>query len=435
MENRRVNIAILGIGTVGYATYTNLYKNRESILQKTGIEINVTRILEKEPSLHKGRVHPDCQVTSRYEDILQDESISIIVELIGGKTLARDLVLQALKKGKNVVTANKALIAEFAHEIHGAVMQSKASFYYEAAVAGGIPIIAAIQHSFAGNSVKKIQSIVNGTCNYILTEMSQKGMDFPKALEDAKNKGYAEADPTFDIEGIDAAHKITILSALAFGKIPVFKTMKNIQGITQVSIHDIRNARELGYEIKLIASTEMTAEGLDVRVGPCMLDKHHPLASVEGVFNAVFVEADPVGSTMFYGRGAGGNPTSSAVIADIISCASQNVFGGLKHPIFSGIVNEATPMAEYGSPSRFGIRVWAEDKPGVLAKIAGVLGKYEISIATVIQKTIEGSEWVPVFITTHMAAEKNMMEAASEIGRIKAEANLKEAPFIMRILE
>ena len=435
MENKCVNIAILGIGTVGYATYSNFYKNRESIIQKTGIEINVTRILEKEPSLHKSRVRPDCQITNRFEDILQDESISIIVELMGGKTLARDFVLQALKKGKHVITANKALIAEYAHEIHDAVMKSSSSFYYEAAVAGGIPIIAAIQHSFAGNSIKKIQSIVNGTCNYILTEMSQKAIDFPKALEDAKSKGYAEADPTFDIEGIDAAHKISILSALAFGKIPVFKNIKSIQGISQVSIHDIRNARELGYEIKLIASTELTPQGLDVRVGPCMLDVHHPLASVEGVYNAVFVEADPVGSTMFYGRGAGGNPTSSAVIGDIISCATQNVLGGLKHPIFNGIPNDNTPLAEYGNPSRFAIRVWAEDKPGVLAKIAGVLGKYSISIATVIQKNIEGSPWVPVFITTHMAAEKNMVEASAEISRIKAEANLKESPFIMRILE
>jgi len=434
MEDKTIKVAILGLGTIGSSTYNNIYKNQEAIFNKTEIKLEVTKVLEKDPSLFKDKVKNNCLVTSNYNEILEDEEISIIIELMGGTTFAFDCVLKALKKGKHVVTANKALIAEHIEELNDAVNNSTASFFYEAAVAGGIPVIEAVKRSFNSNNIKNIQSIVNGTCNYILTEMAEKGLEFNEVLKTAQEKGYAEADPTFDIEGIDTAHKISILTGLAFGRLVKFNDIKNVEGITRVNIFDINMARELGCCIKLIASTQETESGIDVRVGPCLVNKHHPLASVEGVYNAVFIEGDLVGKTMFYGKGAGGDATSSAVISDVINCAIDSVVNRNKRFTFYKDMESNAKVSEFGSAAKFYVRLLVKDSPGVLATIAGIFAENNISIATVSQKN-SNNEFVPVFLTTHQASEEDMRKSRDEIMKVQKEAKLKEAPFIMKIIE
>jgi homoserine dehydrogenase len=435
MESIPVNIALLGLGTIGSATYRNLIRHRELIEQRTGIRLDVTRALEKEPALHEKTVEPGCRVTSDFNDILEDDRIDIVCELMGGTVFAKECVLKALERGKHVVTANKALIAEHARELHRALKSSPASLYYEAAVAGGIPILASVRHSFVANRIVKIQGIVNGTCNYILSEMTERGMDFPSALKDAMQKGYAEADPSFDVDGIDAAHKIVILCALAFGKLVEFDQLRAVRGIRNVHIDDIRMADKLGYAVKLLAWGESTPEGLDARVAPCLVNSHHPLASVEGVYNAVFLEGDPVGKTMFYGHGAGGPPTSSAVLSDLVACTVECVRGNLKHSIFHENVDINPILAPEGAPSRFYIRIRAEDRPGALATVAGVLGRHRISIASVTQKEKDTGDTVPVFLTTHPASERDMNNACGELLQIRGEARLKDEPFVMKIVD
>ena len=434
MEVKIIKVAILGLGTIGSSTYNNIYKNQKAIFDKTEIQLEVIKVLEKEPSLFKDKVQSNCLITNDYNEILNDEDISIIIELMGGTTFAFDCVIKALQKGKHVVTANKALLAEHIHELNEAVNESNASLFYEAAVAGGIPVIEAIKRSFNSNNINNIQSIVNGTCNYILTEMSEKGLEFNTVLKDAQEKGYAEADPTFDIEGIDTAHKISILTGLAFGKLVRFNDIKNVEGITKVNIFDINMAKELGFFIKLIASTKETESGIDVRVGPCLVNKHHPLASVEGVYNAVFIEGDLVGKTMFYGKGAGGDATSSAVISDVINCAIDSVVNKNKRFAFYQEMVTSAKVSEFGSAAKFYVRLLVKDSPGVLATIAGVFARNNISIATVSQKNSD-DEFVPVFLTTHQANEEDMLRSKEEIMKVQEEAKLKEAPFIMKIIE
>ena len=434
MKENDIKIAILGLGTIGSATYDNIYKNQQIILDKSNIKLKVVKILEREPNLFKDKVKSDCIVTDNYDEILDDDEISVVVELMGGTTFAYDCVLKALKKGKHVVTANKALIAEHIKELNEIVKESKASLFYEAAVAGGIPVIEAVKRSFNSNKIKNIQAIVNGTCNYILTEMTEKGSAFEAVLKDAQEKGYAEADPTFDIEGIDTAHKISILTGLAFGKLVSFKDILNIEGITKVNSFDIMMAKELGYAIKLVATTEETPLGVDVRVGPCLVNKHHPLASVEGVYNAVFIEGEPVGKTMFYGHGAGGDATSSAVISDIINCAIDCVLNENKRFAFYKEMDDNAKVSEFGSNSKFYVRLLVKDSPGVLAFISGIFASNNISIATVSQKPI-GNDYVPVFLTTHKACEKDMKQAVAEIVNDKQESKLKEVPFVMKVID
>ena len=438
MVNTMIQVALLGFGTVGAAVYKNLQQNQNVIAKKTGLRLNVKTVLSRSPEKIKAQLKPECKITSSFEEILNDPEVTIVVEVMGGTDFAKSCIYEALKKGKHVVTANKALIAVHAKELAEAVRTSKGSFFYEAAVAGGIPIIAALQNSFAGNKIQTIQSIVNGTCNYILTQMADKQVDFPVALKTAMEKGYAEADPSFDIEGIDAAHKLTILACLSYGQLIEYRSLANVRGISKVSIQDIQVASSLGYKVKLIASASkiksqaLVLGGLELFVSPCLVNQHHPLASVEGVYNAIYLKAHPVGQSMLYGRGAGGDPTSSAILSDIIACTRECVLGNLKHNLFFEKKETDIPILPHGAPARFYVRLWAEDKPGVLAKIAGILGNKGISIASVLQKNVEGGQTVPVFLTTHQAKENDMMEACKEI---HTQAQLKDEPFIMRILD
>ncbi|MBN2144192.1 MAG: homoserine dehydrogenase [Candidatus Aureabacteria bacterium] len=439
MQDSFVHIAILGIGTVGSAVYRHFLEHQELIFRKTGIRLNVKKILEKEPEKFFGQVPDKNVLTNDFDSILNDKSIPIVVELMGGTDAARQYVLSALKKGKHVVTANKALIAENGLELQEAITSSGSSFYYEGAVAGGIPILAVLKECFAANEIHSIQGIVNGTCNYILTEMAEKNQDFQIALKTAIKKGFAEADPAFDIEGTDSAHKLMILASLAFGEI-VLPGSFPVKGITSLSILDIRMAGEMGYTIRLIASAEKMSDGLVTNVGPCLVQKKHPLSSVSGVYNAVFVKGHPIGKTMFYGRGAGGDPTSSAVLGDVIACAKNCVLGNVKHNLYSEHMTQKAVFSHTGKASCYYIRLWAEDKPGVLAKIAGIFGKRSISIASVLQKSPlldESAEpkkksRVPVFLTTHQAHESNILQAVEEI---KNETEMRDDPVVMRILE
>jgi homoserine dehydrogenase len=431
MATTTIQIALLGFGTVGSAVYKNLQQNQNVISKKTGLRLNVKTVLARSPEKIKSQLKPECKISTSFEEILNDPEVAIIVEVMGGTDFAKNCIYEALKKGKHVVTANKALIAVHAKELAEAVRTSKGSFFYEAAVAGGIPIIAALQNSFAGNKIQSIQSIVNGTCNYILTQMADKQIDFPVALKTAIDKGYAETDPSFDIEGVDAAHKLTILACLSYGQLIEYRSLDNVRGISKVSIQDIQVARNLGYAVKLIASASKVTGGLELFVAPCLVNQHHPLASVGGVYNAIYLEANPVGQSMLYGRGAGGDPTSSAILSDLIACARECILGNLKHNLFFEKKETDIPILPHGAPSSFYIRLWAEDKPGVLAKIAGILGNKNISIASVLQKNVESSQTVPVFLTTHQAKENDMREACKEI---HTQVPLKDEPFIMRIL-
>jgi homoserine dehydrogenase len=384
---------------------------------KTGIEINIRKICDKDLA-SKRNVNIDKRLlTKDTKEIINDSQIDILVELMGGIHPAKEYISEALKKGKNVVTANKALLAEHGQELFALAADRGKNIYFEASVGAGIPIIKSLREGLVANSFKSISGIVNGTSNFVLSQMSQNNRTFNEALLEAKRLGFAESNPTLDIEGIDSAHKLVLLAYLAFGRFVDLKEVY-VEGISQVSLSDISYAKELGYEIKLLAIAEKEGEGLEVRVHPTFIPNNHLLASVSGMFNAIYAECDLAGDLLFYGPGAGQMAAASAVVSDIIDL-TQDIKAGLFRPTMNIVADKSIKklysIDDY--QSRYYIRFMAIDKPGVLAKISGILAKYGISIASVTQKERSRSHVVPIVMVIHEAREKDLRQALNVIDR------------------
>ncbi|MBP2625632.1 MAG: homoserine dehydrogenase [Firmicutes bacterium] len=395
-----VHAGLLGMGTVGTGVVKILAKNAHDILQKVGMPVNIKKIMVRQ--LDKPRnVDSNAEFTTNIDDIINDKDIDIVVELMGGIEPAKDYILQALRAGKHVITANKDVVAKCGQEILQVAEENKVDFLFEASVAGGIPIIRPLKQCLAANKISEVVGIINGTTNYMLTKMTNEGLDFDSVLAEAQAKGYAEADPTADVGGLDAARKIAILASIAFGS-RVSVDDVYVEGITNISKADIGYAKELGYVIKLLAIAKDDERGIDVRVHPAFIPSSHPLASVHDVFNAIYIKGDAVGETMFYGRGAGEMPTASAVVADIIDVA-RNIKHNANSRILCTCFEEKSfcPVEQTESP--YYIRLLVEDKPGVLAAIAGAFGAQLVSLHSVIQKSKVANCSELVLITNQVA--------------------------------
>ncbi|MER0214711.1 MAG: homoserine dehydrogenase [Nitrosomonas sp.] len=431
-----IQIGLLGIGTVGGGTYTVLKRNREEIARRAGREIIVTMIADKD--LEKARALADSNVivTGNAHEITTNPDIDIVVELIGGQTIAKDLILEALAHGKHVVTANKALLANHGTEIFAAARAKGVIIAFEAAVAGGIPIIKALREGLTANRITWIAGIINGTSNFILSEMREKGLSFEQVLAEAQKLGYAEADPTYDIEGIDAAHKITLMSAIAFG-IPVQFSKVYTEGITKLTGEDIRYAEQLGYRIKLLGITKRVEKGIELRVHPTLIPVRRLIANVEGVMNAIVVKGDAVGATLYYGAGAGAEPTASSVIADLVDVTRLHTADPMYRvpPLsFQPDLLSDTPVIPMEEvETSYYLRIQVIDKPGVMAEITRIVADNHISISALLQKEAsDESDQVSVIMLTHLTVEKNINAA---IARIEALSVVSGKVFRLRIEE
>jgi homoserine dehydrogenase len=420
MAKNRISVGIIGFGTVGSGTAKILLENSNILSQRTGFDIVLKKVADKDLRRERGITLPKGVLTPDAGDVLNDPDIDIVVELVGGVHPAKDFILEAIRKKKHVVTANKALLATEGNEIFGEAQKQGVEIGFEASVAGGIPIIKVIREGLVANNMIAIYGIINGTSNYILTRMTEEKVEFSDALKDAQRLGYAEADPTFDIEGIDSAHKLTILSSLAYG-IPLSLDRVYKEGITRITSQDIEFASELGYKVKLLAITKATDGEVEMRVHPTMIPSEYLISKVDGVFNAVYVEGDAVGSTLYYGRGAGDMPTGSAVVADIVDIGRNIACGGVRRvPWISGGSGTRTIRRMEEIESMYYFRFSALDKPGVLSNISGILGRYNISIASVIQKGRSVSGAVPLVVLTHKAKERDVLSAVGEIDNLPA---------------
>jgi homoserine dehydrogenase len=418
-----LRIGICGLGTVGYGSYTVLLDNAVEIARRAGCELVVSHIGTRR--IKSNQDVGDTRVSQDVFAVADDPEIDIVLELIGGEDLAKELVLRAISNGKHVVTANKALIAVHGNEIFAEARKNNVIVAYEAAVAGGIPIIKAIREGLAANQLEWLAGIINGTGNFILTEMQEKGSEFSAVLKKAQDLGYAEADPTFDVEGIDAAHKLTILASIAFG-IPLQFDKAYTEGIGDITIEDIHYAKELGYRIKHLGIARQTEEGIELRVHPTLVSAEKLIASVDGVMNAVMVQGNAVGSTMYYGAGAGAMPTASAVIADVIDVARlitcpESSVPALAFQTDSLSDKPILPISEI--ESGYYLRIAAKDKAGVLADITEILGDHAINIEAVIQKephNYDAEQVLSVIILTHEIREAVMDEAIGKIEELDA---------------
>jgi len=429
MSEPSLKIGLAGFGNVGAGVYKNLEKNRHLLRERTGCELEITKIAVRDPAKARDFALPAGLVTTNPDDLVNDPDISIVVELIGGTDRAFDLVKAALESGKAVVTGNKALLAERGQELFAIAEANGRPIHYEAAVAGGIPIIKAVQESLIGNHIQSVVGIINGTCNYILTRMTEAGLTYEAALAEAQSLGYAESDPTLDINGWDAAHKAIILASLSYGRwVPCDRV--HVEGIESIKAEDIAFAAELGYTIKLLSVIQLHEESgsIEVRVQPSLIPAEHILSSVKGVFNAIMVRGDIVGNTLFYGSGAGQDPTSSSVIADIADAAmwTQPTRGaGLAtHHLYG----ETLPIEE--SVSKYYLRVEAEDRPGVLARIATVLGEFEIGILSVIQPEDHDEKYAAIVLMLHYAPYGIIREALDRIGQLDC---VRDRPVLLRV--
>jgi len=414
-----INVGLLGIGTVGGGTFTVLQRNAEEIARRAGRAIHITVVADKNLELAKQVTGGKCRVTDDAFSVVNDKDVDIVVELIGGYGVAKELVLKAVANGKHVVTANKALLAVHGNEIFLAAQKMRVMVAFEAAVAGGIPIIKAVREGLAANRIEWIAGIINGTTNFILSEMRDKGLSFDTVLKEAQRLGYAEADPTFDIEGVDAAHKITILSALAFGTKMQFDKA-HVEGISRLDAADIKYAEQLGYRIKLLGITRRTPDGIELRVHPTLIPAKRLIANVEGAMNAVLVQGDAVGATLYYGKGAGAEPTASAVIADLVDVTRMHTAdpeNRVPHLAFQP--NQLAdikilPMDEV--QTSYYLRLRVQDKPGVLADITRILADEQISIDAVIQKEPgEGEDQTDLIMLTHLTREKRVNAAIAKM--------------------
>ncbi|SHE74499.1 homoserine dehydrogenase [Schwartzia succinivorans] len=404
---KTIKIGLLGSGTVGSGVVEVLKKNVDEISQKSGTEIEIKKILVRD--LKKKRPHLEgMELTDDINDILKDEDIDIIVELMGGLHPAREYMLRAMKAGKHVVTANKDVVAQFGKDMFGAAKENRVEFLFEASVGGGIPIITPLKESLTANRITEVMGIVNGTTNYMLTQMTNCGNDYETALREAQELGYAEANPAADVEGYDAARKVAILASLAFNTRVTLDDV-SVEGITHITPQDIEYAKELGYVIKLLAIANDSEKGVDVRVHPAFLKKAHPLASVNDVFNAIFIKGNAIGEAMFYGQGAGSLPTASAVVADIITVAREIVKG-----IYAAVdcsafqVKPFCPLEE--TESSYYIRLLVADQPGVLGTIATVFGDQGVSLKSVIQ-TQRVKDQAEIVVVTHHVYHKQLLKA------------------------
>lgn len=414
-----IKVGVLGLGTVGGGTVNVLKRNAAEIARRAGREIIITRASAKD--LDKARIcdTTGIQLTSNPLDIINDPDIDIVLELIGGAGIVKDYVLQAIANGKHVVTANKSLIALHGNEIFAKASEKGVIVAFEAAVAGGVPIIKAIREGLSGNQIEWVAGIINGTGNFILTEMRDKGRNFDDVLAEAQALGYAEADPTFDVEGIDAAHKLTILASIAFG-IPLQFDKVYTEGITQITRTDVEYAEQLGYRIKHLGIARQTSEGIELRVHPTLIPERRLIANVNGVMNAVLVKGDAVGATLYYGAGAGAEPTASAVVADVIDIVralTSDPENRVPHLAFQADSLADIPLL---SSDRFNtayyLRLNAEDKPGVLADVTRIMAAHNISIEAIIQKEpSKGETAVPIIMLTQITLEQEMNAAIADI--------------------
>jgi homoserine dehydrogenase len=413
-----IHVGLLGLGTVGGGTLTVLRRNAEEITRRAGREIRVVRAAVRD--LEKAKLLAgDLPLTTNPFDVVDDPEIDIVVELIGGLEPARELVMQAINNGKHVVTANKHLVAKFGNEIFAAAQAKGVMVAFEAAVAGGIPIIKALREGLTANRIEWLAGIINGTSNFILTEMRDKGAAFEDVLKEAQRLGYAEADPTFDIEGIDAAHKLTILSAIAFG-IPMQFERAYTEGISKLTREDVQYAEELGYRIKLLGIARRAEAGIELRVHPTLIPERRLIANVDGAMNAVLVLGDAVGPTLYYGAGAGAEPTASAVVADLVDVTrlhTADPHHRVPHLAFQPDQLADTPILPMDEVrTAYYLRLRAYDRPGVLADITRILADSHISIDAMVQKEpAEGEEQVNIILLTHITVEKNVNAAIAKI--------------------
>ena len=431
MDKSCINVGILGWGTVGTGVSKILVNQNNLISKNNNIQLNLKKVVKRTlPATREGIDLPSDCLSTDPNEVVDDPEIDIVVELIGGVTDAYSLIKRSIQNGKHIVTANKALLAEHGSDLFQLAQKNSVSLNFEASTAGGIPIIKTLQESFTANQIQSVCGIVNGTCNYILTEMSEANVEYTDVLSDAQEKGYAEADPTMDVEGIDAAQKLTLLIALAYGvNVPVDQF--HVEGITEISQTEIQYAKELGYVIKLLAIAKLTDDNrVEARVHPTLLPERSLLANVGGPFNAVCVIGSAVGPTLFYGQGAGEMPTASAVVADIID-AAKSIQSGVSSPISQAWLEKShTEMrvcAIEDIETRYYLRFVVIDRPGVLASIGSILGNYNISIASVIQKEPHCTETVSLMMLTHKAKEKDMQAALEQIYTlevVKGEAKL-----------
>ena len=413
-----IKVGLLGLGVVGGGTWKVLARNAREIARRAGRNIEVTRVAVRDVAKARKLLGPDVAVGADPFEVVRDPSIDIVVELIGGDTLARELVLEAIAQGKHVVTANKALLAKHGSEIFAAASARGVMVAFEAAVAGGIPIIKAIREGLTANRIEWVAGIINGTTNFILSEMRSRGLPFATVLAEAQALGYAEADPTFDIEGIDAAHKLTLLASLAFG-IPVQFDRAYIEGISSLAAEDIKLAERLGYRIKLLGITKRRPEGIELRVHPALVPTRSLLANVEGAMNAVLVRGDAVGQTLYYGKGAGEEPTASSVVADLVDVTrllTADPENRVPHLAFQPDAMDDTPILSIDDVrTSYYLRFSVADQPGVLADIARVLANGGISIGSMIQQPSESADTAELIFLTHEAVERNVNEAIAKI--------------------
>ena len=414
-----IGVGILGFGTVGTGTAQILLRNRHLLKERSGVDIRLKKIADLDITRDRGIKIPMGILTTHSDEVISDPDIHIVVELIGGTTVAKEFILKAIRKGKHVVTANKALLATHGIEIFRAAEKAGVEIGFEASVAGGIPIIKVLREGLVANRIRAVYGIINGTTNYILTKMTTEKAEYSQVLQEAQKLGYAEADPTYDVEGIDSAHKLAIIASLAFGSQYHLKDVYR-EGISWISPMDIEFAHELGYTLKLLGITKETNGRVELRVHPTMLPVDFLLSKVDGVFNAVYVEGDAVGSTLYYGRGAGDLPTGSAVVSDIADISRHIMTGAAgKFPAFFKAAKPMPLMNMEDVTSMYYFRFSAIDKPGVLSKISGILGKHNISIASVIQKDRHEGKAVPLVVLTHRAREKDVMRAVKEINKLQ----------------
>lgn len=414
-----LRVALVGLGTVGSGTFNVLQMNEAEITRRVGFPIQIKAVADLHVDKARELVGPDVVISNDAFEIIGRDDIDVVVELIGGYTIAKKVVLAAIEAGKHVVTANKALLAVHGEEIFAAAEKAGVMVAFEAAVAGGIPVIKAIKEGLAANQIEYIAGIINGTCNFILSEMRDKGLAFSDVLAQAQALGYAEADPTFDIEGIDAAHKITLLSSLAFG-VPVAFDKAYVEGITKLTKEDMEFAEQLGYRVKLLGVSKRTSAGVELRVHPTLIPKHRLIANVEGVMNAVLVKSNAVGPTLFYGAGAGSLPTASAVVADLVEIARQKdaplgsrtpVLGFQKDRLAHSNV---LPMDQV--ETAFYLRMKVDDKPGVLAELTRILAQAQVSIEAMIQRQAnDESETAVIVLLTHRCVEGSVSKAIQAI--------------------
>jgi homoserine dehydrogenase len=422
-DMKPISVGLLGAGTVGSGTFAVLKRNQEEITRRAGRSIVIRMIADREEE-KACRIagDDDVIVTRDANEVVMNPDIDIVVELIGGYTVAKDLILKAIENGKHVITANKALLASHGTEIFAAAQKKGVMVAFEAAVAGGIPIIKALREGLTANRIEWIAGIINGTSNFILSEMRDKGLTFETVLKQAQKLGYAEADPTFDIEGIDAAHKLTIMASIAFG-IPMQFDKVYTEGITKLTREDIRYAEELGYRIKLLGITKRTPGGIELRVHPTLIPARRLIANVEGVMNAIVVRGDAVGSTLYYGPGAGAEPTGSSVVADLVDVTRMHTADPkhrVPHLAFQPGRLSDTPILPMDEvETSYYLRLRVMDKPGALADITRVLADLGISIEAMMQKEpSEGEDQVDIIMLTHLAVERNVNDAIARIKRL-----------------